>query len=217
MILCEEEGGDTAEDSRCRCDHILLCLNGRRAPGLEQKHNNGPGGWSRFYGRLLNSGCMGAEDAGTMALKKLTKKKIVGVAPNAFAGQAKQPTDRELAKVLSDDYDLWQRLVADLKGELKIDVAEWHTASIKYGWSLRLQLKKRNIVYLGPREGYFLAAFALGDRAVAAAKKSGLPHDVLRLIAQSKRYPEGTAVRIEVRADEDVEIVKTLARVKIEN
>jgi len=152
-----------------------------------------------------------------MALKKVAKKNIVGVAPNPFVGKAKQPTDNELAKVLGDSHVLWQRLVDDLKRELKIDVAEWHTASIKYGWSLRLQLKKRNIVYLGPREGFFLAAFALGDKALAAAKKTGLPDHVLRLIAQSKRYPEGTAVRIEVRTDEDIEIVKTLAKIKIEN
>jgi len=152
-----------------------------------------------------------------MALKGLAKRKSEAIAANAFAGQAKQPTEAELVSVLGDSYDLWQRLVADLKNELKIDVAEWHTSGIKYGWSLRLQVKKRNILYLGPREQRFLAAFALGDRALIAVKKSGLPGPVLRMIAQSKRYPEGTAVRVDVRTNDDVEIVKTLAKIKIEN
>ena len=79
------------------------------------------------------------------------------------------------------------------------------------------ELKKRNIVYLSPREGWFMAAFALGDRAIAAALASDLPAYVLENIAGSKRYAEGTAVRIEVRTLEDVEIVKKLARIKIEN
>jgi uncharacterized protein DUF3788 len=80
-----------------------------------------------------------------------------------------------------------------------------------------LQLKKRNIVYLGPRQGYFVAAFALGDRAVAAARNSGLPPEVMRNINESKRYAEGTAIRIDVKKRADVNVVKMLAKTKIEN
>lgn len=152
-----------------------------------------------------------------MALKSVTKRKNGTIATNAFAGREKQPTETELIPVLGDSYQFWQRLLDELKQEIKIDAADWHTASIKYGWSLRLQVKKRNIVYLGPRHGWFLAAFALGDKALAAAKSSGLPAAVLRNIATSKRYPEGTAVRIEVRNGTDVDTVKTLAKIKIEN
>jgi len=136
---------------------------------------------------------------------------------NAFAGQAKKPTEPALAAVLGRSHDLWRDLVDDLKHELKLDAAEWHSSSIKLGWSLRLQLKKRNIVYLGPREGYFLAAFVLGDKAVAAARKSELPPNVLKIINGAKRYAEGTAVRIEVRSAEDANVVKTLAKIKTEN
>ena len=88
---------------------------------------------------------------------------------------------------------------------------------MKYGWSYRLQLKKRNIVYLGPRIGLFVAAFALGDKAVAAARESGLPARVLKMLAEAQRYAEGTALRIEVSKPEDLDVVKTLARIKVEN
>ncbi len=136
---------------------------------------------------------------------------------NAFASQAKRPTEAAVASVLGKSYALWQALVADLKRELKLDREEWHTSSVKAGWALRLQLKKRNIVYLGPRAGWFLASFILGDKAVAAARKSELPAHVLKTIAESKRYAEGTAVRIEVKKPDDLEAVKTLARIKSEN
>src|SRR5581483_1828470 len=122
-----------------------------------------------------------------------------------------------IAAALGSSAALWKGLVAEMKRDLKIDTADWHTGSVKYGWSLRLQLKKRNIVYLAPRDGSFIAAFALGDRAVAAARASDLPADVLTIIAGSKRYVEGTAVRIEVRTPEDVAAVKKLAKIKIEN
>jgi hypothetical protein len=88
---------------------------------------------------------------------------------------------------------------------------------VKYGWSLRLQLKKRNIVYLGPRIGSFMTAFVLGDKAIAAVRKSTLPADLLQTIAKTKRYGEGTPVWIEVKRPEDLDTVKIVAKIKVEN
>jgi hypothetical protein len=144
-------------------------------------------------------------------------KKTKTILENAFAGQATCPSERELASVLGGSHFLWQNLAADLKRDLKLDGAEWNSYSVKAGWSLRLQSKKRNIVYFGPRSGYFLASFILGEKAVAAARKSKLPARILKMIDEAKRYPEGTAVRLEVHAAADVDIVKTLARIKFEN
>jgi len=139
------------------------------------------------------------------------------VLQNAFIGHSKAPTRAELSTVLGSSHALWQQLLKDLKRDLKLDKAEWHSYSTKAGWSLRLQLKKRNIVYLGPRQDCFLACFVLGNKAIATAQKSGLADNVLKIIAESRHYAEGTAVRIEVRTSEDLAAVRTLARIKIEN
>jgi hypothetical protein len=162
---------------------------------------------------------MGAEKVGTMALKSkiVGKQKSATVSPNAFAGQPKRPTQKELESALGASYALWKRLVAELKQELKLDGEDWHSSSVKYGWALRLQKKKRNIVYLGPRAGSFMAAFALGDKAVAVVRKADLPPDLLNTIAGTKRYAEGTPVRIEVRKAEDLDAVKIVAKIKVEN
>jgi hypothetical protein len=152
-----------------------------------------------------------------MALKSVARQAKSNVIGNAFAGQAKQPTEAQLVAALGDCHELWQQLITDLKNELAIDTAEWHTSSVKLGWSLRLQAKKRNIVYFSPRDGYFLASFALGDKAITAARKSDLGSSALDIIAESKRYPEGTAVRIEVRSESDLLTVKKLAKIKIAN
>jgi hypothetical protein len=154
-----------------------------------------------------------------MAVKTMVKakKQSVAVSQNAFAGQAEPPTQKAVETVLGQSHPLWKQLVAELKQELKLDGEEWNSSGLKYGWSFRLQLKKRNIVYLGPRSGSFMTAFVLGDKAVAVARKSNLPAYVLKMIAQAKRYGEGTPVRIEVSKLEDLEPVKVLAKIKIEN
>jgi hypothetical protein len=136
---------------------------------------------------------------------------------NGFVGKSKRPTRAELSTVLGPSQPLWAQLLKDLKRELKLDQAEWHCYSTKAGWSLRLQLKKRTIVYLAPGQGGFLACFVLGSKAIAAARNSGLPGGALRMIKQSRSYAEGTGVRIEVRSQEDLLAIKILARIKVEN
>ena len=51
-----------------------------------------------------------------------------------------------------------------------------------------------------PREGYFMASFALGEKAVKAAHESDLPISVLKVIESAKKYAEGRGVRLEVRS-----------------
>jgi len=135
---------------------------------------------------------------------------------NAFAGHEKRPTESELSSALGSAEALWKNLIADLNRDLKLDAEEWNSDSIKAGWSLRLQRKKRNIVYLSPSTSCFLASFALGDKAVAVARVAKLPPSTHKLIDAAKRYAEGTAVRIEVHDAKDANVVTTLAKIKLE-
>jgi hypothetical protein len=134
---------------------------------------------------------------------------------NAFIGAAKQPTEAQLAEALGSAKKHWDRLVTNLAQKHEVTEREWKAYSKNSGWTLRLKRKTRAIVYLSPYRGSFLAAFALGDRAVAAARASDLPEDVLQLIAESRRYVEGTAVRIEVRTVRDVRVVEKLSVIKL--
>ena len=65
------------------------------------------------------------------------------------------------------------------------------------------------------RTGYFLASFALGEKAVQAARKSGLPAAVLDAIDHAPKYAEGRGVRFEVRRKQDVASIEELAMLKV--
>jgi hypothetical protein len=135
---------------------------------------------------------------------------------NAFVGKPKQPTESELRAELGASKALWDELVDDLAKEHKL-AREWNCYSKKAGWSLRLKRGERNIVYLSPLRGCFRASFALGDKAVQAARQCGLPPRVIKIIKEAKRYAEGTAVRIDVNSPEDLLIVKKLAVIKLDH
>ena len=92
---------------------------------------------------------------------------------------------------------------------------EWGFTSKSTGWGMRIKHKERVILYLTPCEGYFLASFALGDKAVKAAQESNLPKKILKIIEGSKRYAEGTGVRLEIRSMSDGRIVEKLAAIKL--
>jgi Protein of unknown function (DUF3788) len=135
---------------------------------------------------------------------------------NAFIGHAKQPAPREVSGALGGAESLWNQLLAELTADHKL-TREWNSHSIKAGWSLRLKRLERNIVYLSPSRGGFIASLALGDKAIQAARTSDLPSQVLKAIAGAKKYAEGTAVRIEVKGTEDLAAIKKLVEIKLAN
>jgi hypothetical protein len=135
---------------------------------------------------------------------------------NAFIGHAGVPTAAEVDTALGSAAPLWHELVAwahshGAEGE------EWKSGSVKHGWSLRLQHKKRNIIYLVPAEGCMGIAFILSDRALAAAKQAHLPKHVLEELEHAPRYPEGNGLRLTVRRHGDLAAIEKLAAIKLAN
>ena len=136
---------------------------------------------------------------------------------NAFVDHAAKPTPQELSAALGATGALWNKLVACLADDHGITVQEWHSYSRKSGWSLRLKLKKRTILYMSPCKGSFRVAFALGDRAVEAARESKLPKSVVKAIEGAPRYAEGTGVRLLVTRVSDLAAIQKLAAIKLAN
>jgi hypothetical protein len=136
---------------------------------------------------------------------------------NAFINHAAQPTPQELSAALGPTAPIWNTLVASLANEYGLTVQEWNSYSLKAGWSLRLKLKKRNILYLAPCKGCFRVAFILGDKAVKAARQIKLPQPIVKVIETAPHYPEGTGVRLLVKRITDLPAICKLAEIKLAN
>ncbi len=137
--------------------------------------------------------------------------------PNAFIGKPEEPTDTEVTAALGPSRKTWDQLVSRLADDCRLVTQEWNSSGRKYGWALRLKVKDRNIVYLSPRNGSFVVTFVLGDRAVKAALEGKLPAKLIRMVEEGKKYPEGTAVRIEPVAAKDIPGIVKLAAIKMKN
>lgn len=135
---------------------------------------------------------------------------------NAFVGHIDMPTPIEVDTALGPAAPLWHEFVewAHTHGA---EGEEWKSISPKYGWSLRLQHKKRNIVHMAPCEGCLNVAFILSDRALAAAKQARLPKHVHDQLEHAPRYPEGNGVRLTVSKHTDLPAIEKLATIKLAN
>jgi hypothetical protein len=139
------------------------------------------------------------------------------MALSAFDDKSIPPQDNDLAAMLGGTFVFWnelKRLMASRFAPLSI---ERGFTSKKTGWGLRLKQEKRTILYMTPCKGYFLASFALGEKAVKAARENDLPVSVVKVIDSAKKYAEGRGVRLEVRSAEDVRNVEKLAVIKMTN
>jgi hypothetical protein len=137
---------------------------------------------------------------------------------NAFIGNAERPTDAEGADVLGSKAKLWNEFIEWMSEQEGVSDQEWKGVVVKkYGWSLRLKKKGRNIVYLGPGTDCFMINFVLSDKALDEAKHAHLPKAVQDALATAPRYPEGNGLRFLVRRSGDLAAIRKIAAIKVAN
>ncbi len=139
------------------------------------------------------------------------------MATSAFDDKTKSPGEPDLAKVLGPAVRPWDDLRQQIASRFAPLSQEWVFSGQKYGWSLRLKRKQRAVLYMTPCERYFRVSFALGEKAVAAARDAGLPDAVLAVIESAPKYAEGRAVRLDVRKSRDLQPIVTIAEIKMAN
>ena len=104
-----------------------------------------------------------------------------------FDDKSRPPKDAELANALSDSFVFWNELKKLIALRFKPVSIEWGFTSKSTGWGMRLRSKDRTILYMTPREGHFLASFALGEKAIKAAHEDDLPVSVLKIIDTAEK------------------------------
>ncbi len=131
---------------------------------------------------------------------------------NVFLNKAAPPTAARIAKALKTTAAYWD----ELKRHVDVPVVEeWKYYGTSHGWTLKLLLKKRNLCFLTVCDGFFIAAFVLGDKGVALAEQSKLPAKLVSELVSAKRYAEGRGIRLEVRSRRVLDQAKMLLDTKL--
>ena len=76
-------------------------------------------------------------------------------------------------------------------------------------------MKKKAIIYLLPRMGYFLAAFVFGDKAMVDIRVSGISQMIIGELEGAKKYAEGRGIRIEIRDESKIKDIEKLLDIKL--
>lgn len=134
---------------------------------------------------------------------------------SALLDHTREPRARELPAVLGRSHALWERLLAHLGAHYPPLTAAWKCYVRRHGWSLQVKRRKRTVLYMTPQAKRFRVTFVFGDKAVAAARKSGLPAEIMAIIDDAPKYVEGRGFSIEVKYKRDLAAIEMLAAVKM--
>ncbi len=139
------------------------------------------------------------------------------MAASVFDDKAAKPTNQKLARALGKSNGLWKEIKKNLKGEYGELTEEWKFYGQKSGWILKTLRKKRNLFFFIPLDSSFGVSFVFGDKAVAVVEKSDLPQKLVTTLKNARKYAEGRGLKIDIKNSADVEYVKKLVEIKVNN
>lgn len=134
-----------------------------------------------------------------------------------FMEKATEPNKQMLEIAIGSTLDLWKQLYEHTLSAYPAATAGWHFSGAKHGWSYRISDKKRVIVYLLPRDGFFEAAIVLGDAACMQAMASNIAPEIKAAIGAAKPYAEGRGIRVEITKMPVAEDIARLIDIKLAN
>lgn len=132
-----------------------------------------------------------------------------------FEDKAHRPTEEDLAERLGKTYTLWVTIRQMVLDKYPTGIESWNYPGAKFGWSYRINDKKRAILYLLPRDRFFKVAFVFGDKAVDELLQSPVSKDTLQQLADAPRYAEGRGIRIDIRKKGDIRDIAALVDAKL--
>jgi hypothetical protein len=132
-----------------------------------------------------------------------------------FTNKISLPTNTDLLHSLDKTYVFWQMIRDYCFLKYPDAIEEWNYPGEKYGWSFRIKDKKRAIVYLLPRDGFFKVALVFGQKATDAIMASEVSAEIKSELQSAKVYAEGRGIRITILDEKLVADIKRLIDIKI--
>lgn len=132
-----------------------------------------------------------------------------------FMDKSMIPDEGMLKAALGDLFPIWQQLCAFVNEQQPAALNEWNFPGAKYGWSFRIKDKKRAIIYLLPREKYFMVAFVFGQKATDIIMQSRISAEIQAELSAARVYAEGRGIRIPIHDAQTLPDILELIRIKI--
>ena len=132
-----------------------------------------------------------------------------------FEDKTHQPTAFDLEIKLGQAYSFWKDIVEQMQGNFQNVVEEWAYSGAKYGWSMRLCIKKRRIIYLTPCEYSMKVGMVLGQKAYDQIAELDINPALKELVLSAPKYGEGYGFSFDLEKEEWLEDVKKLIAVKV--
>ena len=136
---------------------------------------------------------------------------------SVFVDRELVPNANDLQKALGKTHAFWNALVDHIISEYPSAKLEWKYSSEKYVWSFLLKDKKRVIVYLLPRAGFFKAAFVFSQKAIEEILRSDIVDAIKNELVAAKKFAEGRGIRIDVKTKATLTDIKKLIQIKLRN
>ena len=133
---------------------------------------------------------------------------------SVFTDKNKIPSGDDLRTTLGTTYEAWKRIREFVVSHSPAVTEEWMYPGEKYGWSFRMKDKKRAIVYLLPREGFFKVAMVFGPAATEQVLSGNFAEKLKDDLRSAKPYAEGRGIRIDVTDEKILEEIFGLIRIK---
>lgn len=134
-----------------------------------------------------------------------------------FTEKHSEPGFTELKLKFKNTAKLWVQLEKYTMAAYPGAINKWHYAGEKFGWSYRISDKKRVLIYLLPRNGYFKTGFVFGEKAYKQVLESGISQQIKDELSSAKVYGEGRGIRIEVHDPKCIKDLEKLIDIKISN
>ena len=131
-----------------------------------------------------------------------------------FTDKSRKPGEKELAAAIGETLVWWNQVRDHVHAVCPGVVDEWNFPGEKYGWSFRIKDKKRAIVYLLPRDGYFKVAMIFCPKAYEAILASDVEESIKQELREAKVYAEGRGIRIEFSSEKQMADIKLMIFIK---
>jgi hypothetical protein len=134
---------------------------------------------------------------------------------SVFMDLANTPVTSDLEIPLGKTFSVWMEIRDFVFEKYPKAIDEWHVSVKKFGWSFRIKDKKRAIIYLSPRPGFFWVTMVFGQKATENILGSDISQQVKDELMRSKVYMEGRVIRLEVYDNSNINDIKKLIEFKL--